>query len=173
MKPVSNNHDPVSIENGDRRFVVYDVSSEKKGDFEYFDALGELIKRDCFKQHLLTYYMNRDISSWNKRRLPCTDAKNLIQQASKSSYQLFVEEHYNEFNIGFNRSLAYDAYKIFVSDNGFKLCNVTTFKTNVLRWCDEKQKRFGCKRDWCYVLKDEYMDMFKEFYKTDDEALNI
>jgi len=47
-----------------------------------------------FYDHLLTFYMKRDISNVNHQNIPLTEPKQDIIDALKSSLQLFLEEFY-------------------------------------------------------------------------------
>jgi hypothetical protein len=55
----SNNENPIPIDNNDRRFFIYDVNSEKRGDVDYFKKLDNIFNDKeaiaCLFQYLKNY----------------------------------------------------------------------------------------------------------------------
>lgn len=56
-----------------RRWMVFDVSEEKKGDHEYFKKLAYEIENGG-REAFLYYLLNVDVSGWNPRQLPSSNA---------------------------------------------------------------------------------------------------
>ena len=158
---VSNNDAPIKIENGDRRYVVLEASSVHKGDFDYFTELHKNFD-DEFYNNLFTFFMKRDISRFNPRKIPMTEAKKQIMELSKSSFELFIEEYNEKLSEGMNKQQAFAWYKTFAQDNGFQLCNIKTFGMNMCKYCETKRVRLGGKLEWRYQLKDEFKQPFDE-----------
>ncbi len=70
----SNHENIVSIEKDERRYLYLEVSEERKQDHDYFEALRRVIDDPKFTGQLLQFLLERDISSFNPRRVPQTKA---------------------------------------------------------------------------------------------------
>jgi hypothetical protein len=57
---VTNNDEPVKIQEGDRRFTLIRTSAEKKGDAEYFNVLYSLLKNKNSLKSIYNYLMTVD-----------------------------------------------------------------------------------------------------------------
>lgn len=62
---------PASVD--ERRFFVLDVTDERRGDFDYFKALVAQMNAGG-REALLHFLLDRDISAFNVRNVPQTDA---------------------------------------------------------------------------------------------------
>ncbi|WAR46953.1 primase-helicase family protein [Methylomonas rapida] len=54
----------------DRRYVITDVSDERKGDWAYFQALNKEMREEGGTEALMAYLLGRDISAWHPRQIP-------------------------------------------------------------------------------------------------------
>ena len=167
---LSNHFAPVKIEGGDRRYVVTHSSSVHKGDDAYFDKLFESFKDKDFYDNLFTFFMKRDISKYNPRKIPDTEVRKAIQDVSKSAYESFVQQYIKDFIEGIECKEAYNLYVIYAKDNGYSQANVKTFKTNILPFADYKQVRRNGKRPYVYKLKD---DCKMKFDLNDDPLCGV
>ena len=165
---ISNNFAPVNVEEGDRRYMMTECSDKYKGDFDYFEKLVNGFD-ESFYEHLLTYFMNKDISDFNPRRIPMTNIKREVIESKKSCYRLFVEEYYDEMNSeeGLNCVDAYTYYIDFAKRNGFKCCASNTFGSKVRDYVDRKRCRVDGKREYRYFIKEGFVK------DDDDEAVDI
>ena len=122
---VSNNMAPVKIENGDRRYVVLRTSDAKCKDFEYFDNLAQTFDEE-FYQHLFTYFMTYDVTMVNLRKIPHTQAKEDIMEASKNSVELYVDDNWRfvEKKTG---PVLYDHYRAYCERFGYQPMANRTF----------------------------------------------
>jgi hypothetical protein len=93
---VTNNVFPVKIENSDRRYVVCKCSSTHRGDSKYFDNLCSSFDED-FYNNLFTFFLTRDIESFNPRVIPMTEAKKDIINASRSPLDDVIIKHFKAF----------------------------------------------------------------------------
>ena len=152
---VSNDFIPIKIEQGDRRYVVTEVSDKYKGNFDYFEQLCNSLYSKNFRNNLFTFCMKRDLSSFNPRRIPQTKTKEEILNLSKSAYQLFVEEYQDEFTTGWKCAECYLEYRSFALTNGFAVSSSVTFGKNIRDFCEHKKRRnkdIG-NSEWIYLLK--------------------
>lgn len=74
----SNRDNIISIEKDERRYFYLEVSESKKGDHKYFMPLQKLIAQKDFLSSLLYYFLSVDITKFNPREFPKTNA--LTQQ---------------------------------------------------------------------------------------------
>ena len=85
---LSNNMFPLKISNEDERYFVLKVSDKHRNDIEYFEKLSDSINEKEFYDHLYTYYAQViDLTGFKYRKIPMTEAKKFIQQASGDSVQ--------------------------------------------------------------------------------------
>lgn len=151
---VSNNFAPIQISETDRRFLVTEVSSEKRLNLSYFDNLV-LQFNDTFYQHLLTFFMKYDTRNWNKENIPQTEAKKSIIEFSKSPYELFIRENVEKFKKGFVKCEAWEEYKKWCKNKDIiNPSNQHNFRKELLNFCrDYKPASQTKNRPAYYILK--------------------
>lgn len=71
---VSNSKNPITIEKGDRRYVVFDVSKKHANDRKYFNSILDLLN-ESFYTNLFNYFRTLDIDDYDIRDIPVTDRK--------------------------------------------------------------------------------------------------
>ena len=157
---LTNNSYPVKIENGDRRYVVLNVNGKYKDNHEFWNKMHSSFN-DEFYKNLMYYFLNKDISTFNVRDIPMTEAKQDLIDASRSPIDYFICDHYNDLIDGIPCTTA---LRMKPSDMKDK-----TFQLQIKDKCDRKQKRDGNTRVWYYVLKDEYKNLYKQTLHDDDE----
>ena len=86
---VSNNAYPVKIEEGDRRYVVLSVNGKYKGDFDYWTKLCNGFTDEFYKS-LTAYFLSYDLSNFNIRDIPVTEAKKDLIEASRSPLDQWI-----------------------------------------------------------------------------------
>ncbi len=64
----TNNLNCIKLEEGDRRFMVFNTSSKMKGDVEYFNNLASALNDDVIMRKFYEELMNRDLSKFNPSR---------------------------------------------------------------------------------------------------------
>jgi hypothetical protein len=168
---ISNNKDAIRIDNSDRRYVFCDVSNKycpklnnRKNPLSkpYFDALFAEIKTPGFYDQLLTHYMNLDVSKFDARDIPDTQTKQDVIEFSKSPYQLFIEQHIEQFTTGYLCNDAFDEFVIFCDRCKFKQCSIKTFGLKIKEFCDVKQKQQNRVRARFYVIRPDKMEVFQD-----------
>ncbi|KAA6404433.1 MAG: hypothetical protein EZS28_000054 [Streblomastix strix] len=96
---VTNNIFPIKIENNDRRYVVCKCNSVHRGDLAYFTTLCNSFDED-FYNNLFIFFMTRNISYFNPRNIPMTQAKKDIIRASRSKVDDIIIDHFKQFKDG-------------------------------------------------------------------------
>ena len=150
---VSNNFDSVKIEQGDRRYVVIEVSDKYKGDHEYFDKLCGSFDKE-FYDNLFTFFMKRDLTHFNLRKLPHTEEKEELIELNKSSYQLFIEEYDEQFINGWVCKDCYLWYARYAKDNGYCVCANNTFGKKLRDYVERKRVKIDGSLQWVYIKKE-------------------
>ena len=158
---VSNNFAPVNIEGGDRRYVVTATSNAHKGDYDYFDSLCRSMD-EAFYNNLLTFFMKRDLSKFNPRKIPMTEVKKAVQEISRSAYESFIQANLKQFVEGIGRKEAYETYKRWANESGFKQANISTFKSKIMAFTDDTKISREGKQIHVYRLKADMKSRFDE-----------
>ena len=143
---VTNNAFPVKIEEGDRRYVVLACNGKYKNNLDYFSNLWNSFD-DNFYENLTTFFMNRDISSFNPRKIIMTEAKQDLIEASRSPLDIWICDHYNDLCKGILCSDALISKPPEMKDR--------TFQLQLKDKCIRKQVREGNQRPWYYFIKEE------------------
>ena len=150
---VSNNSYPVKIELGDRRYVVLQCTGKYKGQFEFFKQLVNSFTKE-FYDNLLTYFMKYDLSTFNVREIPMTEAKEDLIEASRNPLDVWICEHYDDLCAGMLCSDALNCKPVEMKERAFQL--------QIKDKCDRKQKQVECVRKWFYILKEECKSIYKQ-----------
>lgn len=150
---VTNNAFPVKIEAGDRRYVVCACNGKHKGDFDYFTKLCNSYDKN-FYDNLLTFFMKRDLSSFEIRRIPETEAKQDLIDASRTPFDQWICDHYDQLCSGIQCSETLISKPSDMKDRNFQL--------QIKDKCERKQKRVNGVRTWYYVLKDDCKSLYKQ-----------
>ena len=87
----SNNPVPLPIAPNDARFVVMKVSPDRKMDTDFFRQLHSTLTKEFF-ENLMYFFMNLDISGFEHRDIPLTEAKRIIMEACASPVETFIQE---------------------------------------------------------------------------------
>jgi len=96
----SNNDTPVKIEMTDRRFVVYECSSDKRNNKEYFKHLVKSFKNENNVRAFYDYLMSIDIKDWDSiNDRPITKAYRDIQSVNIPVVARFLDWYINEYGI--------------------------------------------------------------------------
>jgi hypothetical protein len=118
---LSNNNSPVKVEQGDRRYFMFDTNSEKIGDKAYFDAFSEYCENECNLKALYEYLLSVDISgvNWITDR-PRTEAYEQLQAIFVDVvYQFLINfvQKYDEEEYYGSASVLYDIFQTWCSNN--------------------------------------------------------
>lgn len=114
----TNNHNPVKVEGGDRRYVILQCSDEKKGNKKYFDDLWTYFNHLSNQKAFFDYLKNLDISNvdWINDR-PITEIYQEIQESNAPIHIKFFK-HLSEENED-QTTLKYSGMGLFEHFNKF------------------------------------------------------
>jgi hypothetical protein len=162
---VSNNLNPIKIENRDRRYVVLKTSNVRLQDTKYFGELCDTFT-DEFYNHLFTYYYKEfEIDKkFNYRNIPMTEAKQDIIDASKPPVEIFIETHWDQI-VDLTSGEFFKMWDDWREEKKYVSCSEKTFLMNSKKFTGgAKQKRINGARPYVYNLLPEVYKELKEKY---------
>ena len=158
---VSNNAYPVKIEEGDRRYVVLSVNGKYKGDFDYWTKLCNGFTDEFYKS-LTAYFLSYDLSNFNIRDIPLTEAKKDLIEASRSPLDQWICDHYDQLCEGLKCSMALWSKPAEMKDRSFQL--------QLKDKCERRQIRVDGERVWYYFIKEDAKKVYNQtVFDTEDE----
>ena len=167
----SNHADALRLTSGDRRFQVVEASNKYIGDDEYFDKIGNEARTEEVMNHLFTYFMHLDLTGFKKTQLIKTAARQVVVDASRSSYEMFVDEYASELVDGWECKNCYAYYSGYCKDNGFNACANNVFGLKLREFCERKRVRGrDGKLQWQYILNDERKKKYLDEVASAEEA---
>ena len=177
---LSNHPDPVKIENGDRRYAVFQVNSEHKDDYDYFEEIFKENLSEEFYDCLFEDFMNRDLTGFRVRDIPMTESKNAVIESCENSVQSFVRSEYEAFCNGYvygrNCEILYASYVSFCQQSNRSPFAAPTFILLIEQLCEKRYKNIrrdgALKRtkQMAYFLKESLKERFKrDWTMTGDE----
>ena len=105
--------------------------------------------------------MMLDTKNYNLRKIPNTESKENIIEASMSSYELFVRECWEQIENVSGPDL-FEMYNRFIERNKFAACSSRTFITNMKAFTGETRvKRIHGKNVKVYSLLPEVREKYK------------
>ncbi|KAA6391051.1 MAG: hypothetical protein EZS28_013417, partial [Streblomastix strix] len=159
---VTNNIFPLKIENSDRRYVVCKCNSVHRGYLAYFTTLCNSFDED-FYNNLFTFFLTRDISQFNPRNIPMTQAKKDIIKASVSPVDDVIISHFKSFRDGVACNIA-EGWK----PQDMKLKNYQLAIKNI---CERIQKQTDGVRKRMYQLKEEMISIYENMLDEDADEI--
>lgn len=162
----TNNDFPIKVEHGDRHYLILRVAGDKKGNIDYWADFTRRKDR-YFYNNLLTYFLRRDISVFNTRRFPLTEAKLSLIEASGGKFGHWIDRYFNLLTSTGIR--ANEIMRFRPTDGRFEIDEVN-FKLAV----KNKLKRvYRTDRDgerrYYYMLRDEYLEGHKQIDRSGDD----
>ena len=156
---VTNNSYPVKIESGDRRYVVLACNGKYKNNHDYWNNMYNSFTPE-FYSHLLTFFINRDISNFNPRIIPMTEAKQDLIEASRNPVEQFICDYYNKLCKGWScqKAIFHKPYDI----------KERSFTLQLKDKCHRKRQTSG-DRKWYYILKDEYKSIYHQTINDNED----
>ncbi|KAA6394455.1 MAG: hypothetical protein EZS28_010022 [Streblomastix strix] len=157
---VTNNDFPVKIEVNDRRYVVCRCKAVHRDDVEYFTSLSNGFTTE-FYNNLFTYFMTRNISNWNQRIIPFTEAKKDIIRASRSQLDDVILQNYQAFKEGVPCTIALQFKPYDVKEKSFQL--------QLKNKCQRIRKTINEKRTWIYKLNEDLIKLYDRLREEDQD----
>ena len=92
----TNNPNCIKVENGDRRYACFEVNNMYKGDYDYFDTLGNAMTEEGgnhFYNYMISYPKDELVDI---RRIPNTQLRTDLIENSKSPIERFIDDLLDE-----------------------------------------------------------------------------
>lgn len=137
---LSSNEDwPVHLDADDRRFFVLSVSEDHKEDFSYFEAIHKQLENGGYES-LLFDLLNEDLTNFNPRRFPNSNAAFGIKLLSAKSIHQYLYNVLNEgcFDVGNATAIG--------SWPEFSISTETVFQDYCI-WCVRNGKKDRSEKD--------------------------
>jgi hypothetical protein len=159
---VSNNNFCLRMSGSDNRYVVFKVSSKRRGDHDYFQKLCDGFTKE-FYDHLFTYYYRDvNIDGFNHRKIPMTEAKKDIIESSKSPYELFLEARWGDIVDSGGPEL-FEMWDGWRDRNKYASCSSRTFISNFKQFTGESRvKRVNGRMVRVYNVKEDVLERLRE-----------
>ena len=108
--------------------------------------------------------MKRDVSTFNPRKIPMTEAKQDLIEASRSPLEVWICDHYDALVKGISCADALVSKPSDLKDKAFQL--------QIKGVCDRKQRRVEGKREWFYIMKEEAKPLYHQTVYSEDEEVD-
>ena len=152
----TNHEDSLRLTADDRRYQVINVSDKYINDLDIMEPFFADNYSDELMNALYTFYMNLEMGGHKRNEIIKTQAKLDLIEASKSSYEQFVEEYADWLNEKDRTcSEVYESYVNFCCKFGFKDCSINTFGLHINDFLERYRGGGGC-RPWLYRIKPLY-----------------
>lgn len=86
----TNKSDVAEMSQGERRFALLSASSEKKGDFAFWETVRETLFNDTAGRIIADYLLSIDVKDFTPRKLPINSFQEAVIDAQKTSEDLFL-----------------------------------------------------------------------------------
>lgn len=124
----TNNRDALSLSISDRRFCVFNSSSEKRKDTQYFKDLAVFIKRPEVQRTFYDFLMARDISEFNHNQRPETELYREMKEASMDPVLQWIQTNEQDFEEPYRKANDWMIlYNQWAEHNRSRMHNPTSF----------------------------------------------
>jgi hypothetical protein len=149
----TNNDNCIKLEQGDRRFLVIDVSSELRGNAGFFKKLTSTMNDEHVRHEFYTFLKQRDISerNWENSRPNSSAYSEMLHASMEMEYKFLRDfvlstrfdpiEHMSNTRVSVSSKDLYGAFLIWLRENGPKSksyeTNLTKFGIRISRLVKE------------------------------------
>lgn len=143
----TNNNTPVKVEQGDRRFAIFESSNEKcqtgTTDIDYFKRLKASMNDDNVKYTFFKYLRDLDISQFDLiRNRPVTEFYKEVQETTIPIIARFLnDEICVDTEVKYKARDIYMQYKAYCTDYGYSPSTETAFGRDILRYEGVEKRR--------------------------------
>jgi hypothetical protein len=165
----TNQHNPVHLEDKERRNILIKASSERRGDFEFWEEthkkLADPLTLSAYYHHLL----NLDITDFNPRNRPITEYYEEVKVSQRPYHSQFFQRYIEDKENRTDREVEKSARELYneVRDSGLKfelnetrfgldmkkydcITKVTTRKCSYYKFELDELEGFLKKKGWWY-----------------------
>lgn len=120
----TNSEEPINSKKDDRRNLIIRCSDEKKGDYDYFNKLFEILEnKDAIKSFFEYLKSIPDMDKFNSIPIPITEYHEELKELSRTPIELFIiniVEDASTEEVKFTSKELYDEFKEFIFENKIK-----------------------------------------------------
>ena len=117
----TNKGNPVDFTEGERRFVLYDYSPEKKGNLDYWKKVREVLFTPEGGRAVADWLLSIDLSGFNVRQLPENEYQEFIVEAEETVETKFINQLVTEDWVKMKD--LYASYVTFCTENSYIYCS--------------------------------------------------
>jgi len=173
---LTNNDTPIKIGMTDRRFVVFEMSSEKRNNREYFKELVKAFNSDDVVMSFVNFLKNREIDDWDSiNDRPITETYKEIQSVNVPIYARFLiywTEKYKIDKICTGIDL-YKKFRGFLKVNGhdeIKISN-SSFGRYIKKYKGVSSRRLTKGIEYTLKHKEIYQNLLDKKYMKKPECI--
>ncbi|KAA6384943.1 MAG: hypothetical protein EZS28_019531 [Streblomastix strix] len=156
---VSNHLDPVHLDQDDRRYLVCQCDSKYTKNTQYFNNLFQHINQEDFYDNLITYFHKLDISQFDARIIPMTEAKKEIIEVSLTDIERFCIQYFKQLKVGW---LCHEAQRY--CPDSIKPAN---FRLQNHKNCETIRQHIKNKNIRLYKIKEDKIAQLKQYVEDD------
>lgn len=161
---MSNSAYAIKVEVDDRRYVPINLNASRRGDEEYWTKINKAYEDDDFIRAIMFDYLNNYNDNYSLRKIPNTELRQALIEASKSDVVTMIEKHYRDF---VNGTVIDDSWK-----TGMK---AKTLGIQLAKYCDKKKSRTRDEtyNKFIYTLKPEWIGLLNDNQPNEDDGLDV
>ncbi|KAA6380598.1 MAG: hypothetical protein EZS28_023875 [Streblomastix strix] len=163
---VSNHLDPVHLDQDDRRYLVCQCDSKYTKNTQYFNNLFQHINQEGFYDNLITCFHKLDISQFDARIIPMTEAKKEIIEVSLTDIDRFCIKYFKQLKVGWLCELAQQQY----CQDQIKPAN---FRLQIHKNCETIRQHVMRKNIRLYKIKEDKIAEVEQYVEDDDNQVII
>ena len=80
------------MKGGERRFVICPCSSQRKGDFKFWDEVYSILYTNEAGRIIADYLLSFNLDDYNPRKQPENDVQDSVVESEKNELDLFIEQ---------------------------------------------------------------------------------
>lgn len=89
---LTNDATPVKLENGDRRYCIFNTGSDYKGKYDYWTETATLFNDDTVAGTIFAHLMSIDLTGFNVSNFPVTELREIMLDAERPTEEAFLVE---------------------------------------------------------------------------------
>lgn len=128
----TNNRDALVVSHSDRRFCIFESSSEHRQNINYFKTLHAHLKQPGMARAFYEFLMQRDLSNFDHTKRPKTALYKEMKQSSVNPILSWVANAEEDFEEPLLRTTSWlEKYNMWAERNKMRSHNITSFGTQM------------------------------------------
>ena len=168
---VSNHQYVIKMSIDDRRYFVTKICEDYVGNYKFFEGLVDRMNNKKFMNNLFTFFMKRDISNYNERKIPLNQKRKDMINLSMSTEELFIKNNMESLRNGWEFGDLYDSYVSFCMEERIKnefIKSKNFLSRSLKNYCYKKRTGKDRKTRTVYWISDSFYNKFSLINDVDD-----